>query len=50
MQRKITIIVVNVPSEKVNNGPFFTKLNRVIVDVGNTKELFLLSDFKSRVT
>jgi len=27
---------------------FFIKLNRVIADIGNTKELFLLSDFNDK--
>jgi len=51
MQKKITIIKIYVPSEdeKVNiKDQFFTKLNGVIADIGNIRELFLLGDFKDR--
>jgi len=48
MQRKITIIGIYAPSEdeEVNTkGQFFIKLNGMIVDIGNTRKLFLLDDF-----
>lgn len=51
MQRKITIIGVYAPSEDeiINTkDQFFTKLNGIIRDIGNTRELFLLGDFNSR--
>jgi hypothetical protein len=51
MQRKITIIGVYALSkdEEVNTkDQFFIKLNRVIVDIGNTRKLFLLDEFNSR--
>jgi exonuclease III len=51
MRRKVTIIEIYVPSEneKINTkNQFFTKLNGIIADIGNTRELFLFGDFKHR--
>jgi len=52
IQRKIIIIGIYAPfeEEKVNfKEQFFTKLNTMITDIGNTKELFLLDDFNGRM-
>lgn len=51
MQKKITIIGVYAPSNDVpinEKDQFFTKLNDVIGEIGNSREILLLGDFNSR--
>jgi len=51
IQRKITIIKIYAPpeDEEANTkDQFFAKLNGVIADIGNTRELFLFGDVNGR--
>jgi hypothetical protein len=51
MQRKITIIGLYTPfeDEEINiKDQFFAKFKGIIVEIGNTRELLLLVDFKGK--
>jgi endonuclease/exonuclease/phosphatase family metal-dependent hydrolase len=51
MQTKITIIGIYAPykNEKVNTkNQSFVKFNKMIANIGNTRELFLLGDFNDK--